>query len=588
MGYRLVYLATLSRVFALPPLALFAFSRAFPHLVPAHWIVRYFLYVLSIPVVWGFRTAYHISSQATEAKRLGAEPIPVVRGKWPGNIDISQKMINSLTLGYAGDPFGALFDEYGCHTLNLRILWRDRIITRDHLFVKRILATGFDDFNKGPSAQYRANDLFGTGIFNRNGDAWKYHRSLTKPFFARDRVNDFDTFERGSKKLLKIIRAAAAADEAIEVQDLYGRFTIDAAAEFLFGTPDLNSLDGTLPKAGSAVLGPKGSAFPVGGSYEGFLRAFEGAQVAATKRARCGDDLWPLYEFTHNNVKAHMDVIHEWLSPLIQNALENKQRREKEGLLEGESESLLDHLVKTTSDPIVIRDELHNILLAARDTTATLLTFATYLLSLHPEVVHKLREEISSTCDTNSLPTFEIFRKMPYLRAVLNETLRLFPPVAANERASAKAQVYVPQEGPPLYIPGPDVSIGYFPIHFQRRKDLWGEDAEEFKPERWIDEASVASITADPFKFLPFNAGPRICLGQNFAYNEASYVLVRLLQSVSAFELMQDKAAPAGSLPPEIWKQSKGRRAYEKIWPQNAINLFVKGGLWMKVKLAED
>ena len=57
----------------------------------------------------------------------------------------------------------------------------------------------------------------------------------------------------------------------------------------------------------------------------------------------------------------------------------------------------------------------------------------------------------------------------------------------------------------------------------QRREDLWGKDALEFKPERWLDPKSLKQISSDPFKFIPFSAGPRICLGQNFAYNEASF-----------------------------------------------------------------
>ncbi len=57
----------------------------------------------------------------------------------------------------------------------------------------------------------------------------------------------------------------------------------------------------------------------------------------------------------------------------------------------------------------------------------------------------------------------------------------------------------------------------------QRRKDLWGDDAEDFIPERWIEAHRLKMIKEDPFKFLPFNAGPRVCLGQSFAYNEASF-----------------------------------------------------------------
>jgi len=93
-------------------------------------------------------------------------------------------------------------------------------------------------------------------------------------------------------------------------------------------------------------------------------------------------------------------------------------------------------------------------------------------------------------------------------------------------------------------MPGPGAQLIYSPLVIQRRKDLWGEDAEDFVPERWMDPDRVKDLTADPFKFVPFNAGPRICpgqvctlcicsyvgmklhlqlSGQNFAYNEASF-----------------------------------------------------------------
>lgn len=63
-------------------------------------------------------------------------------------------------------------------------------------------------------------------------------------------------------------------------------------------------------------------------------------------------------------------------------------------------------------------------------------------------------------------------------------------------------------------MPGPGIRLFYSPLIAQRRKDIWGEDAEDFVPERWMDPDRVKDLTADPFRFLPFNAGPRICPGQ--------------------------------------------------------------------------
>lgn len=166
----------------------------------------------------------------------------------------------------------------------------------------------------------------------------------------RDRVNDFENFDRGSQKLVRIIRAAADAGEAVEIQDLYGRFTMDAAGEFLFGTSDLNSLDAPLPKAETAIHGPKGSAAPDSGnmSYGGFVQAFEDAQVALSMRTRYGHNIWQAREFITNKTGKHTAICYDWLSPLIEKAQEKKKRDENAGS-EEESLNLLDHLVRTTN-----------------------------------------------------------------------------------------------------------------------------------------------------------------------------------------------------------------------------------------------
>jgi len=98
-----------------------------------------------------------------------------------------------------------------------------------------------------------------------------------------------------------------------------------------------------------------------------------------------------------------------------------------------------------------------------------------------------------------------------------------------------------------------------------------------FDPGRFLDER-VKFLTSNNFIFLPFNAGPRICLGQQFAYNEASFFLIRLLQSFSKVSLALD-AQPASSLP--IWP---GR---EKIWMKSHLTLYCAGGLWVRMEAVE-
>jgi len=212
-----------------------------------------------------------------------------------------------------------------------------------------------------------------------------------------------------------------------------------------------------------------------------------------------------------------------------------------------------------------------------------------YSLAIYPDVLKKLRNEILTSLPSES-PSYEDIRGLKYLRACFNETLRLFPPVPVNERASAKATT-LPRASPhekPYYMPGPHSPLTYFPLFMHKRKDLWGDDADDFDPERWLDQKRVMEVTKDPFKFLPFNAGPRICLGQNFAYNEASFVMVKLLQNFDTFELRQKQDAPEGSIPPAFWKNLKGRAAYEQIWPRAAVTMYSKGGVWIYMGMAKS
>lgn len=124
---------------------------------------------------------------------------------------------------------------------------------------------------------------------------------------------------------------------------------------------------------------------------------------------------------------------------------------------------------------------------------------------------------------------------MKYLRAILNESLRLYPVVPANSREALNDTVLPVGGGPdgksPIFVPkGRLVGWSLYAMH--RRTDLFGEDAEKFEPDRWIGEKGLRPS----WEYLPFNGGPRICIGQQFALTEASYTTVRLMQEFKTLE----------------------------------------------------
>jgi len=241
-------------------------------------------------------------------------------------------------------------------------------------------------------------------------------------------------------------------------------------------------------------------------------------------------------------------------------------------------------------------------LLAARDTTSALLTYTVYMFTQHPEILARAREEVIETLGPDGTPTLEDIRKLKYLRAVLNETLRLFCPLHGSIRQSRDHGVILPPsdatyERGPMYLP-PNSPLYTLPLLIQRNEALWGPDAHIYDPDRWLDER-LQRVANNPAIFIPFGAGPRNCLGQNYAHNEASLFMIRLLQRFENFTLAEDKqlSPPWKTNPPSTspskrgmfgpgWPGSK-RKGLEKVWPGNNIVLFVKGGLWVRIKKAE-
>ncbi|KAF8472289.1 cytochrome P450 monooxygenase CYP63 [Russula ochroleuca] len=529
------------------------------------------LALLSIPIAIGLRSQYSQWSQDREAASMGAKPITRVRGRWPGNLDIVLRLLKSFESGYVLQGFADLFAEYGCATLNTRFFWDDQIISMDEKVFRFVAHTGFTHFEKGILWHERIDKLLGTGLFNAEGNRWRIGRQIARPFFTKERISDLNIFDQTSAKTLNLIANRAAAYAPIDVQDLLQRFTLDSAALFLWGHA-LNTLDMPLTQPGRVVLGPKGSAPADGGSeWDEFTNAFETVAVLITRRGVQGDT-WPLLELFKDKTEEPIQVIMDWLEPLVRQALDRKAKRVEASGGDAKVSShddetvFLDYLTDRSDDVEHIRYELVTFLIASRDTTSSLLTFVIYFLALHPDVCCRLRNEVLETFGTTGAPTYADLKTMNYLHAVLKETLRIFPSAPLVARTSCDGPLIIPNTN--LYLP-PKTQIMMSSLLAHKRTDLWGPDAEAFRPERWFEPALLDKIVHTPFMYSPFYGGPRICLGQEFALNQAGFFIVRLLQRFKSFTLAPD-FMPAGSLPPAHWAGMPGRQGVEKIHP--AIN----------------
>ena len=222
-----------------------------------------------------------------------------------------------------------------------------------------------------------------------------------------------------------------------------------------------------------------------------------------------------------------------FVNPYIDHALRFSPEELEKKTKSDDGYTFLHALASFTRDRKVIRDQIVAVLLAGRDTTAAILSWVFYELSNHPEIVSKLRREILERIGPNKPPTYDDLKDMRYLQHVMNETLRLYPGVPFNVRLALRNTTLPHGGGPdglqPIGI-RKDTPIGYSTLVMQRRRDLYPEpsadfpDAMLFAPDRWDN------WTPKPWTYIPFNGGPRICIGQQFALTEVGYTIVRILQ----------------------------------------------------------
>ncbi|KAM2575996.1 hypothetical protein TB2_007757 [Malus domestica] len=168
-----------------------------------------------------------------------------------------------------------------------------------------------------------------------------------------------------------------------------------------------------------------------------------------------------------------------------------------------------------------------------QETTAALLVWAMVLLSHNQNWQNRAREEVLQVIGSNNTPTFDALMHLHVVTMVLLEVLRLYPPGVEVSRITHKKT----QLGKLSLPAGVDVYVPILLVHHD--KELWGDDADEFKPERF--SGGVSKATNNRFTYFPFGAGPRICIGQNFAMMEAKLALSLILQHFT-FELSSSYA----------------------------------------------
>jgi cytochrome P450 len=366
---------------------------------------------------------------------------------------------------------------------------------------RRILQDNYANYHKGHPVYAVMRAVLGGGLLTSDGDAWLRRRRQVQPAFHRARVPAIaDMMVERTDAMLERWDERAADGTPIEVGREMMRLTLEVVGRALFG----------------AQLGP--DAAEVG---EAFTAMNE--EVAALTLRPFAPLLVriPFLPGTRRLLGAGAR-----LTRVVDRMIAVRARAGDESPDDGDLLTMLSAVRdEATGQGLTTRelhDEVMTVMLAGHETTANALTWTFYLLSEHPSVEARLRAELRKVLGGRA-PAAADLGALSYTRAVLEESMRLYPPVYALGRMAHAAD-----EVGGYRVPGGAV-ITLSPFLTHRLPEFWDEP-ERFDPERFLPERSV---DRPKYAYLPFSGGPRQCIGNVFAMTEAQLILATVVRRYS-------------------------------------------------------
>ncbi|CAM4397763.1 cytochrome P450 [Paenibacillus tarimensis] len=403
--------------------------------------------------------------------------------------------------------FSSCTDKYGPVVKLTLEKDRDMYILSRPEDIRYVLVNTQKQFKKGYQRDRILNLVLGNGLITSEGDFWLRQRRLSQPAFHQSRINSYAAV---------MIQSASRMLESWqdgEIRDIHQDMmhcTMEIVARTLFNV-DLSSSE---------------DAKTVGRALDQVLHQYVKQSTSVSRRLL---EMLPVQLPLRGHAELRQSV--EELDRMIFTIIE--QRRQQEDQDHGD---LLSMLLQARDDDGTgmtdeqLRDEVMSLFLAGHETTANVLGWSFYALGQHPAAYRKLTDELDKVLQ-GRLPGMEDIPRLAYTQSIVKESMRLYPPVWMISR---EALTDVEFDGCTLPA-GCEIALSQWIMH--RHPDYFPEP-KSFIPERWTSEFEE---NLPPYAYFPFGAGPRVCIGSNFAMMEAVLLLAAVAQSYT-LELLPEHA----------------------------------------------
>jgi len=378
----------------------------------------------------------------------------------------------------------------------------------DHELIGAILRARPDDFNRSERLAIISQEMgLKLGLFAAEGEAWRRQRRMVMASFAPGHVRAyFPSLLRVTQRLGSRWQKAARAGAPIDLQSDLMRFTVDAITGLAFGA-DVNTLES---------------------DEDVIQRHLDKILPTLFTRILTLVPYWRVVKLpSDREVDRSVVAVKQAIAGFIQQA---RGRMEAEPARRDSPPNLLEAMIAAAdqTDSGVndqdVADNVLTMLLAGEDTTANTLAWMIYLLHRHPQALARAQDEVRRLADDPAAFTPESMAQLDYLEACAHETMRLKPvapflPLQAS-RDTVIGDVRVPKD-----------TLIWNLLRHDSLDERYFEDAEAFKPERWLAEGHGADHNASQAKrvSMPFGAGPRVCPGRYLALLEMKLAMAMLL-----------------------------------------------------------
>jgi cytochrome P450 len=367
----------------------------------------------------------------------------------------------------------------------------------DPVDVRRVLQSNHKAYGKR-TIQYDTLALVtGSGLLASDADLWRRMRRVMSPAFHHDLV----------ASMASSVHAVCAAWVDRTVRD-------DAETELDL---DAAMLELTLEIVAATLLGGK-----LAGRADHLVEAVMTALhvvVAKAQQPLPIPESWPTPG--HRRLRGAMAVLDGAVDDVI-------VARRRGGAGADTLWLLITAMDEGLASAAEVRDEVVTLIVAGHETVAATLTWTWVLLAGHPEAEQRVQAEVDACPEAGPGGwDVDILERLPYTRAVIDECLRLYPPAWVITRRSLEADTLGGFELPA----GATVIVSPYAIH---RDAQWWPNPERFDPERFLGETSPSESGTGPLTYLPFGAGPRLCIGRDLALMEAPLVVATLARVLRA------------------------------------------------------